>query len=140
VHLTVLPVETDRDIASAAASLTADRADAILMVPAAPIRQAMKHLLYPVSIAEGVPIVSYERTDLARGAAMSYAGSRHANAAQAARMVDRVLRGTDPADIPVETPQKLELVFNRLVVERLDLDLPDETWDLADEVVEIEVE
>ena len=71
---------------------------------------------------------------------MSYAGSRYANGVQAARMVDRLLHGADPADIPVETPQKLELVINRLVVDRLGLELPDEAWDLADEVLEIEVE
>jgi putative ABC transport system substrate-binding protein len=100
----------------------------------------MKELLYPASLAHQIPIVSYDRTDLARGAVMTYAGSRYANGVQAARLVDRLLRGADPADIPVETPQKLELVLNRLVVDRLGLELPDEAWNLADEILEIEVE
>ena len=140
VELTLLAVETEQDIRTAATSITADTVDAILLVPAAPVREFMKELLYPASLAHQIPIMSYEKTDLARGAVMSYAGSRYANGVQAARMVDRLLHGTDPADIPVETPQKLELLINRLVVDRLGLELPDEAWDLADEVVEIEVE
>jgi putative ABC transport system substrate-binding protein len=140
VELTLLAVETEPDIRAAAASITADAVDAILLVPAAPVRQFMKELLYPASLAHQIPIVSYNRTDLARGAVMSYAGSRYANGVQAARMVDRLLHGADPADIPVETPQKLELVINRLVVDGLGLELPDEAWNLADEVLEIKVE
>jgi putative ABC transport system substrate-binding protein len=140
VELTLLAVESEQDIRAAAASITADAGDAILLVPAAPVRQFMKELLYPVSLAHQIPIVSYNRTDLALGAVMSYAGSRYANGVQAARMVDRLLHGADPADIPVETPQKLELVINRLVVDRLGLELPDEAWNLADEILEIKVE
>ena len=56
------------------------------------------------------------------------------------RLVDRILRGASPTDIPVETPQKLEFVINRLAVARLGLQLSDAAWDLADEVVEVEVE
>jgi putative ABC transport system substrate-binding protein len=140
VELTLLAVETEQDMRAAAPSITADAVDAILLVPAAPVRQFMKELLYPASLAHQIPIVSYNRTDLALGAVMSYAGSRYANGVQAARMVDKLLHGADPADIPVETPQKLELVINRLVVSRLGMELPDEAWNLADDVVEINVE
>jgi putative ABC transport system substrate-binding protein len=140
VELTLVGVETGDDIRAAASSITADAVDAILLVPAAPVRQFMKELLYPASVAHQVPIVSYNKSDLALGAAMSYAGTRYANGVQAARMVDRILHGADPADIPIETPQKLEFVINRLVLDRLGLELPDEAWEQADEVVEIEVE
>jgi putative ABC transport system substrate-binding protein len=114
--------------------------DAILLVPAAPVRQHLKEVLYPSSVAQGIPIVAYNRTDLELGAVMSYAGSRYANGVQAARLVDRLLHGTSPADIPIETPQQLEFVINRLVVERLGLELSDEAWEMADEVIEFEVE
>jgi putative ABC transport system substrate-binding protein len=140
VELAVLPVETEEEIRAAASSISADAVDAVLLVPAAPIRELLRDVLYPASLAQQIPIVSYHKTDLARGAVMSYAGSRYANGFQAARMVDRLLHGTEPAGIPIETPQKLELVINRLVVDRLELELPDEAWELADEVVEIEVE
>jgi putative ABC transport system substrate-binding protein len=140
LELTLLAVETEQDIHAAATNITADVADAILLVPAAPIRQFVKETLYPASLAHQIPVVGYNRTDLERGVLMSYAGSRYANGVQAARMVDRLLHGVDPADIPVETPQKLEFVINRLVLDRLGLELPDEAWDLADEVVELEVE
>jgi putative ABC transport system substrate-binding protein len=140
LELKLLAVETEQDIRAAVVSIAADTADSILLVPAAPVRQLTKEVLYPLSIAHQIPIVSYNRTDLELGALMSYAGSRYANGVQAARMVDRILQGTSPADIPVETPQKLELVINRLVVDRLGLELSDEAWNLADDVVEIEVE
>ncbi|MFQ5813949.1 MAG: ABC transporter substrate-binding protein [Anaerolineae bacterium] len=139
LELIIVPVETEQEIRDAAASISADEVDAMLILPQAPVWQVMKDVLCPVAIDQGIPIFGVNRQDLERGAIATYAGSRYTNGVQAARLVDKILRGARPADIPVETPERLEFVINRHVADRLGIEIPDEIWGLADEVVDIEV-
>ena len=60
------------------------------------------------------------------GGLMSFGPNQEANFARSAIFVDRILKGARPADIPMETSPKLELVINRDVARNLDLQVPPE--------------
>ena len=70
------------------------------------------------------------------GGLMSYGPSYPALFQHAAEIVDKILRGTKPGDIPVEQPTKFELVINLKTAKTLGLTVPPSMQQLADEVIE----
>jgi putative ABC transport system substrate-binding protein len=70
------------------------------------------------------------------GGLLSYGPSFSDQFRRTAEIVDKIVRGTKPADIPVELPTKLELVINLKTARALGLNVPDKLLAIADEVIE----
>jgi putative tryptophan/tyrosine transport system substrate-binding protein len=67
---------------------------------------------------------------------MSYGFDRVDRYAQAASYIDRVLKGANPADLPVQQPTKFSLIVNLNTAKALGLSVPPRMLDLADELIE----
>jgi len=77
-----------------------------------------------------------ERSDYVEaGCLMSYAANQHEQYRRAAVYVDKILKGTKPADIPVEQPMKFELVINLKTAKQIGVTIPQWTLMKADKVI-----
>ena len=83
---------------------------------------------YPLSIKAG------DFVDM--GGLLSYGADFHEQFRQAAVYVDRILKGANPADLPVEQPTKFEFEINLKTAKALGLTIPDSILARADKVIE----
>jgi putative ABC transport system substrate-binding protein len=83
-----------------------------------------------------LPTILDDRDWVQAGALMSYGPSFPMLFRRAAEYVDKILRGTTPADIPVEQPTKFDLVINLTTAKALGLAVSSTLFALADEVIE----
>ena len=67
---------------------------------------------------------------------MSYSADRVDGFLQAASYINRILRGTKPVDLPVQTPTKYQTIINLKTAKSLGLTVPPTVLALADEVIE----
>ena len=70
------------------------------------------------------------------GALASYGPDQYLQGRQAARLADKILRGTPPSELPVELPDRIEFVINLKTAKRLGLDVPQSIVVRADRVIE----
>jgi putative tryptophan/tyrosine transport system substrate-binding protein len=83
-----------------------------------------------------LPVVAQIRPYAEAGALFSYGPSRLANYRRAAYYVDRILKGTKPADLPVEQPREFEFIINLRTAQALGLTVPPHVLLQATEVIQ----
>jgi putative ABC transport system substrate-binding protein len=129
-----LEIRRGEDIATAFATLKG-RADA-LYVCIDPLVHAHRIRINTLALAARLPTMHGSREPVEAAGLMSY-GPNHPDLwRRAGDYVDKILRGANPADIPVEQPRKFDLVINLTTAKALDLEVPATLLARADEVIE----
>lgn len=95
-----------------------------------------RDLLIKLAARHKLPTVYFDRTFAADGGLISYGPDLTDQYQRAASYVDRILKGEKPADLPVQSPTKFQLVINVKTAKALGLDVPVHLQQLADEVIE----
>ena len=92
--------------------------------------------LVQVASEKRLTMMGFRREWVEKGALFSYAPDLAPMGRPAARYVDRILRGTRPADLPVQAPDSLELVVNLQVAQSLGLSIPQSALSQATYVIQ----
>ena len=134
VEVAPLDVRRADDIAPAFAALDS-HADA-LYVTADPLLTSNANAISALALKARLPDMYSFREEVVAGGLLSYGVSFPDLFRRAAELVDKILRGTKPADIPVEQPTKFEFVINLKTAKALGLTVSHNLLVLADEVIE----
>jgi putative tryptophan/tyrosine transport system substrate-binding protein len=115
--------------------MSAERPDGILMVSDI-LTTLNRKRVFEFAAANKIPAI-YEVDLFARdGGLMSYGAERGEAAERAADLIDRILKGAKPADLPIERPAHIKFVINLKTAKELGITLPPTLLILADEVIE----
>ena len=129
-----LKIRRSEDIASAFDALEG-RADA-LDVATDPLILTNRIRINTSALGVRVPAMYGSREYVEVGGLMSYGANYPVLFRRTADFVDKILRGANPADIPVEQPTKFDLVINLTTAKALGLTIPEKVLALSDEVIE----
>ncbi|MGH7773431.1 MAG: ABC transporter substrate-binding protein [Candidatus Binatia bacterium] len=135
VQLQYLDVLGPKDIETAFRAASKGRADAVLMMVAGGIANSQRTQIAELAVKSRLPAI-YDRSEFVDdGGLMSYGVNRSDLARRAATYVDKILKGTKPADLPVEQPTKFELVINLKAAKQIGLTIPPNVLVRADRVI-----
>ena len=107
-----------------------------MVVHATPVLFGNARKIADFALNERIPTMSALDGYVHEGLLLSYAADQKDMWERAAGVVDKILRGTNPVDIPVELPTKFELASNLRTAKALDLTIPQSLLQRADEVIE----
>ena len=135
VTLQSLEVRDPNDVPKAFAAMTQRRPEALITI-VSPITTAYRPQIIELATKQRIPTMFATKADVEAGGLLSYAPSLTDVFHRAARYVDKVLKGANPGDLPIEEPTKFELVINLKTAKALKLTIPKTLLLQADQVIE----
>jgi len=135
--VTLQPVSARRpdQIDGAFAAMSRARADGLIVL-ADPVLLSARVRIADLATKDHLPTICELREHTEAGVLMSYGPNLPDLFRRAATYVDRILKGANPADLPVERPSKFELVVNLKTAKTLGLTIPPSLLLRADQVIE----
>ena len=137
IGVTIVPIDvrTASDYATAFERADAQSADALMIIPN-PLNITFRSRIIEFAARRRQPTMDADDRGPREGVLMSYGPSWAGNFRQAADLVDKILKGAKPADLPLEQPTKVALVINLKTAKALGLTIPPPLVLRADEVIE----
>jgi putative tryptophan/tyrosine transport system substrate-binding protein len=135
IDLQVAEVPTLDKLESAFAAINTSHAGALIVLQDA-ILFSQHARIVAMAAASRLPTLFSEKQVVEAGGLMSYGASIPANFRRVAFYIDKIFRGANAADLPVELPTTFELVINLKTAKALGLTVPDKLVSTADAVIE----
>ena len=134
-QLTMLYVTNNREMDAAFPTIAQKRAPALMIIPDA-LFTSRRVQLVTLSTRHAVPAIYSSREFAEVGGLMSYGANLPDIYRQVGGYAGRIVKGTKPADLPVEQPTRFEFVINLQTAKVLGIDVPATLLARADEVIE----
>jgi len=135
IKLQYLIVPRPEDIESAFRAARKQRADAILWLVPGPVGGTQRPKIAQLAIKNRLPAIYEDATYVEAGGLMSYGVNLADLDRRAAIYVDKILKGTKPADLPVEQPKKFDFIINLKAAKQIGLTIPPNVLARADRVI-----
>jgi putative ABC transport system substrate-binding protein len=135
IKLVPIEVRLPDDFDAAFQSLARQRVEGVVVLQD-PMSLAERERIAMLAITARLPTMFGFREYVEAGGLMSYGLDLRANFRHAADFVDKILKGTKPADLPVELPTKFELVINLKTAKAIGLTIAESFLLRADAVIE----
>jgi len=134
VRLQYLDVLGPKDIETAFRGAGKERADAVIMLPSG-IFNTQRSQVVELAVKGRLPVIYYATEWVEDGGLMTYSVSLIDLSRRAATYVDKILKGAEPADLPVEQPTKFEFIMNLKAAKQIGLTIPPNVLARADRVI-----
>ena len=134
LQLQVLQIREADELEGAFDAAKKQRAGALLLAQATSLLPYQSRII-DLAAKNRLPTMYYNRSSVEIGGLMSYGRERFDMDPRVASMVDKILKGRKPADIPVEQPMKFEFVVNLKTAKQLGLTIPPNVLARADRVI-----
>jgi putative ABC transport system substrate-binding protein len=135
VKLQYLDVLGAQDIAIAFRAAGKGRAEAVLMVVLGSVALSRRTEIVDLAAKNRLPVIYEREIYVEAGGLMSYGVNRNDLDRRAATYVDKILKGTKVADLPVEQPTKFEFIINMKAAKQIGLTIPPNVLVRADRVI-----
>jgi len=134
VELVPMEVKARDDIAAAIARVGAQRARALVLIED-PLSISIGSQIAGLALENGLPMIGF-KPQAEAGAPLEYGADLGDLYLRAASLVDKILKGSAPADLPIERAVKFEMIVNLKSAKRLGIELPTSLLLRANEVIE----
>ena len=134
LQVQLLEVKAPDEIESALDAAKKQRADALVQIQAAFFNSHQQRIIEHAA-KNRLPAMFNNRIDVEAGGLMSYGYDALERNQRVASLVDKILKGANPADLPVEQPTKFEFVINLKTAKLIGLTIPPNVLARADKII-----
>ena len=135
VELQVLEARDPLEFAKVFGAMGAAKAHAVVVLPD-PMFVAQRERIAELAARTRIPAMYHLRQFVAGGRAYLLRGGLCGSVEQSAVLIDKILKGAKPADLPVEQPWRFDLAINLKTTKALGLTIPPSLLGRADQVIE----
>jgi len=135
LRLQPLAVRSTTEFVSAFSAIVRERAEAVLVL-STPLFMGGATRLAELALTHKLPTMFGPREHVEAGGLLSYSPDRADLYRRAAAYVDKILKGANPADLPVQQATKFELVINLKTAKAIGLTIPQAVLARADHIIE----